>query len=201
MGVSFRGGGAGVGDENAEACRIVRPLCRTYFVARWTDDRLCDGYKWVSRFKTPCVCIDGRVSAEWSRCPCSMARRARDSVAPLRRSSAGWMPARIGRLSAGVGSAVSAQLWPPNSDARRKFSWGCFIQRHMVVIICIWCSLFVTSQFDAIFMFPNQRFGGVCWHNMNILLHALPLIYVSWHWICSKPRLIRIGFDRRFYPV
>jgi len=28
---------------------------------------------------------------------------ARDSVAPLRRSSAGWMPARIGRLSAGVG--------------------------------------------------------------------------------------------------
>ena len=27
----------------------------------------------------------------------------RDSVAPLRRSSAGWMPARIGRLSAGVG--------------------------------------------------------------------------------------------------
>ena len=33
----------------------------------------------------------------------SMARRARDSVAPLRRSSAGWMPARIGRLFAGVG--------------------------------------------------------------------------------------------------
>ena len=32
-----------------------------------------------------------------------MARRPRDSVAPLRRSSAGWMPARIGRLSAGVG--------------------------------------------------------------------------------------------------
>ena len=31
----------------------------------------------------------GRVSAERSRCPGSMARRARDSVAPLRRSSAG----------------------------------------------------------------------------------------------------------------
>ena len=46
---------------------------------------------------------DGRVSAEWSRCPGSMARRARDSVAPLRRSSARWMPARIGRLSTGVG--------------------------------------------------------------------------------------------------
>jgi len=28
-------------------------------------------------------------------------RRARDSVAPLRRSSEGWMPARMGTLSAG----------------------------------------------------------------------------------------------------
>jgi len=45
--------------------------------------------------------FDGRVSAEWSRCPGSMAWRAGDSVAPLRRSSAGWMPARIGKLSAG----------------------------------------------------------------------------------------------------
>jgi len=32
-----------------------------------------------------------------------VARRARDNVTPLRRSSAGLMPARIGRLSAGVG--------------------------------------------------------------------------------------------------
>ena len=47
--------------------------------------------------------LDGWVSAEWSRCPGSIARRPRDSVAPLRRSSTGWMPARIGRLSAGVG--------------------------------------------------------------------------------------------------
>jgi len=47
--------------------------------------------------------LDGQVSAEWSKCPGSMARRARDSVLPLRRSSAGWMPARMGRFSAGVG--------------------------------------------------------------------------------------------------
>jgi len=47
--------------------------------------------------------LDGRVSAEWSRCPGSIARRPRDSVATLRRSSAGWMAARVGRLSAGVG--------------------------------------------------------------------------------------------------
>ena len=45
---------------------------------------------------------DGWASTEWSRCPGSMAQRARDSVAPLHRSSAGWMPARIGRLSAGI---------------------------------------------------------------------------------------------------
>jgi len=47
--------------------------------------------------------LGGRVSVEWSRCPGSMLRRARDSVTPLRRSSEGWMPARVGRLSAGVG--------------------------------------------------------------------------------------------------
>jgi len=35
------------------------------------------------------------------------------------------------------------------------------VQCH-VVVICIWCALFVTSQFDIIFMFPNQRFGEVC---------------------------------------
>jgi len=35
-----------------------------------------------------------------------------------------------------------------------NFHGGWFIQWHMVVI-CIWCALFVTSQFDVIFMFPN----------------------------------------------
>jgi len=33
-------------------------------------------------------------------------------------------------------------------------------------------------KFDVIFMFPNQRFGDVCWHNKLILLHALPLFYI-----------------------
>ena len=50
--------------------------------------------------------LDGRVSADWSRCLGSMARCPRDSVAPLRRSSAGWMPARIGRLFADVGPGI-----------------------------------------------------------------------------------------------
>jgi len=54
-----------VGDENAEPCGVVRPLCiplvirplcRTYVVVRWTDEMLCGGYKLVSRFEAPCVC-------------------------------------------------------------------------------------------------------------------------------------------------
>jgi len=28
--------------------------------------------------------------------------------------------------------------------------------------LCIWCALFLTSQFNVIFTFPNQRFGEVC---------------------------------------
>jgi len=47
--------------------------------------------------------LNGQVSVELSKCPGSMARRAKNSVAPLRRSSAGWMSARIGRLSTCVG--------------------------------------------------------------------------------------------------
>jgi len=40
------------------------------------------------------------------------------------------------------------------------FYGGGFIQWHMVDI-CIWCALFLTSQFDVIVMFPKQRFGEV----------------------------------------
>jgi len=72
------------------------------------------------------------------------------------------------------------KLESTSSDVRRKFSWGVFIQWHMVVT-CIGCALFVTSQFDVIVMFPKQRFGGVCWHNMHIFLHPLLLFYVSLH--------------------
>ena len=50
---------------------------------------------------------------------------------------------------------------------------GGFNQWHLVVI-CIWCALFVTSQLDVRFMFANQLFREICWHNIHILLHALP---------------------------
>ena len=63
----------------------------------------------------------------------------------------------------------------PSSGVHRKFSWGGLVQGHMVVI-CIWCSLFVTSQFDVISMFPNQRFGDVSWHNNAYFSTCTPLI-------------------------
>jgi len=48
-----------------------------------------------------------------------------------------------------------------------------------LVVICVWCALFMTSQFDVIFMFPNQRYDEVRWHDMHVILHALSLFYVS----------------------
>ena len=54
-------------------------------------------------FRRRAFVLDGPVSVEWRRCPGSMARHPRDSVAPMRRSSAGWMLERMDRLSAGVG--------------------------------------------------------------------------------------------------
>jgi len=43
----------------------------------------------------------------------------------------------------------------------KKFHGGVLVKGHMVVI-CIWFALFVTSQFDVISMFRNQRFSEVC---------------------------------------
>jgi len=77
-------------------------------------------------------------------------------------------------------------LSPPVAYAE-NYHGGGFIQWHMVVI-CIWCALFVTSQLDVIFMFPNQRFGDVCWHNRHILLHALP--YFMCH--CTEYKLLAL---------
>jgi len=55
-----------------------------------------------------------------------------------------------------------------------------------MVVICVWCALFVTSQFDVIFMFPNQRFGEVdiiCiffhTHSRNLCVIELNIIIIS----------------------
>jgi len=82
---------------------MIRLLRRNYVVARNNSELLWGGYKWCLDFRPRAASPDGRVSAEWSRCSGSMARRPRDRVAPLQRNSAGWMLARIGRLSAGGG--------------------------------------------------------------------------------------------------
>jgi len=71
------------------------------------------------------------------------------------------------------------------SGVHRRFSWGGLVQGHMVGGLVQDHTLFVTSQFDIIFMFPNQRFGEVCWHKMHDFLHLLPLFYVSLHWILT----------------
>ena len=112
LGGSFRGVGAGVGDENAESCGLSVHSAFHWWSAH-SAARMLLAYKLMRccaagtngclDFRRRAFALDGRVSAEWSRCPRSMARGARDSVAPLRRSSAGWMPARMGSLSAGVG--------------------------------------------------------------------------------------------------
>ena len=49
--------------------------------------------------------------AGWSRFPGPMARRAGESAALLRRNPARWMPAVIGRLSAGVGRRHPVKLF------------------------------------------------------------------------------------------
>jgi len=59
------------------------------------------------------------------------------------------------------------------SGVRRKFHVGGWFR-------VIWWSfvfgvLFVTSQFNVISMFPNQRFGEVCWHNNVYFSTSTPL--------------------------
>ena len=57
--------GAGVGDENAESCGVVRPhriplvirpLRRTQVVVVRRTELLWGVYKWVSRFEASCIC-------------------------------------------------------------------------------------------------------------------------------------------------
>ena len=81
---------------------MIRPLCCTYVaVVRITDKLVCGGYKRVSIWGAVQLHpMDGwalsgvGVQAPWHGVL---------EIVWLRRSSAGWMPARIGKLSTGVG--------------------------------------------------------------------------------------------------
>jgi len=110
---SSRREGAGDRDESEESCSVLQlsafhqwSVQSTALLLLSSDELMsCCGAGTNGCLDLRCRAfpLDGQVSAEWSRCPGSMARWARDSVAPFRQSSTGWMPARIGRLSAGVG--------------------------------------------------------------------------------------------------
>jgi len=63
-----------------------------------------------------------------------------------------YIPACIHDAS---GHRNAAEEIAADSGVRRNFHGGVFIQWHMVVI-CVWCALFVTSQFDVIFMFSSE---------------------------------------------
>jgi len=47
-----------------------------------------------------------------------------------------------------------------------------------MVVIVSGHTVFVTSQYDVIFTFANQRFGEAYFHNIRIILHALPFLAV-----------------------
>jgi len=49
-------------------------------------------------------------------------------------------------------------------------------QWRMVVIVTLY-ALFVTSQYDVIYTFANQRFGEVCWHSMQHAYYSTPVFF------------------------
>ena len=67
-------------------------------------------------------------------------------------------------------SAINYVMFYWSVPYAENFHGGGFIQWHRVVI-CICCALFVTSQFDVIVLFPNQRFSEVRWQNMHVFLY------------------------------
>jgi len=69
------------------------------------------------------------------------------------------------RMNSSLSTSLQKILDPPMAVsvayAENFHGGGWFTQWHMVVI-CIWCAQFVTSQFDVIFMVPNQYFREIC---------------------------------------
>ena len=68
----------------------------------------------------------GQVSAEWSRCPGSMARLARNSADALRRNSAGWLPTDEYLRHASLNNLpVLAIIQPAGRCVKRALSLAC----------------------------------------------------------------------------
>jgi len=53
------------------------------------------------------------------------------------------------------------------------------IEQWRMTVIVTGYTLFVMSQYNAIFTFANQRFAEVCWHILHIILHALSSLVVQ----------------------
>jgi len=49
----------------------------------------------------------------------------------------------------------------------------------LLYLVCVVCDVTIWRHIRV----SEVRFGKVSWHNMHILLHTLPLFYVSLHWI------------------
>ena len=143
-------------------CNLGFPICSSYI------QQICSSLAYTDRMQPFEACITGisicshlgwhygcsvtSVTSQW-----------------MRNSRENFLLLRNARYRAMIKPVVSP------SGVRRNFSWGGFIQWHMVVI-CIWCAVFVTSRFDVIFTFPNQQFGEVRWQYRHILLHTLPCL-------------------------
>jgi len=54
-----------------------------------------------------------------------------------------------------------------------------------MVVICFWCAVFVTSQFDVIFMFPNQRLAKFV--DIICIFFYMPSPYFTCH--CTEYKL------------
>jgi len=57
-------------------------------------------------------------------------------------------------------------------------------------LVCALCDVTIWRHF----LFPSQRFGEVCWHNMHTFLHPLPLVYTA---MTQKYQRSKLGYRRK----
>ena len=147
---------ADVGDESTESRSVVQALLipsvihperfTSAVAIRWTDELLCGGYKWVSRFETPCIPTRWAGKQWVEQMSRIHGRCVRNHGAPLRQCSADWMPARIGRLSAvtwwrhsvtirkaSLMAGTMRRVWPLRRQRRAQYSTFEWIRANVAV--------------------------------------------------------------------